>query len=283
MNYNKLTEQEMLESLSRSGYLLESEITKLMVQYGFFVESNVSTLDPLTGKSREIDLIAELDHEFNPNEHNRKTIARVEFIFEIKNNNVPLVLLTEYEWSPNIPIWESMKVKETIPEKILDYFVGLGFYDVLFGDGTKNIYTQYCSFSKKKNEELMALHPENIYSGLLKITNFCEELIESWENDKDKQYEDDYFREFLYLPIILINDDLYELETTVDHKNKLKQVDCSHLVFNYHYKQESKIAIIHIVTKTGLKDFLNRILNAEKKVEENMFLAQDEYIKDNKK
>ncbi len=273
---NKISEEEILESLSRSGYLLESEITKRLVDYGFFVESNITTLDPLTGKNREIDLLAEYHHEYDPKRSGNKTVAFARFVFEIKNNNAPLVLMTKYEFSPNSEIYNGLKVAATIPQNLENIFYS-DFYHELFNKESKNLYTQYCSFSKKKNEELMAHHPENIYSALTKITYFCEKTVGHWNNE-EREYKDDYLRNFLYLPVVLINEDLYELELTEDNKNKLRQVECSHLVFNYHYDEEPQTSIVYFVTKKGLEDFLKEILRAEKAVEENLLTAKMELL-----
>jgi hypothetical protein len=277
----KISEQDMLDSLLRSGYLFESEITKLLVSYGFFVESNLTLLDPMTGKNREIDLVAEYDHPFDEEKSKTKTVALARFVFEIKNNSAPIVLLTKYEYSPNSDIYTGLKVAKTIPRELKDIFHS-DFFDVLFNAEEKDLFTQYCSFSKKKNEqkkdELMAHHPEVIYSALQKITYYCEEKARAW-NDEERTYRDDYFRNFLYLPVLLINDDLYELEVNDDNNNNLKKVDRSYLVFNYHYKQQPQTSIVHVVTKTGLKDFLVEILKAEKKVEENMINEKARHLK----
>ena len=53
----KITEEEMLAALSRSGYLLESEVSAALTNLGFFIETNQVIQDPETGKSREIDLL----------------------------------------------------------------------------------------------------------------------------------------------------------------------------------------------------------------------------------
>lgn len=281
-NNMKISEQEMLDSLLRSGYLFESEITKLLVNYGFFVESNLTSLDPLTGKNREIDLLAEFDH-FTEDRANNKVVAFARIVFEIKNNNAPLVLLTQHEYSPNSDIYTGLKVGMTIPENLKNIYYS-DFFDILFNESKKDLFTQYCSFSRKKNEqkkdELMAHHPDIIYSALHKITHFCEEMADKWNNE-ERSHKDDYLRNFLYLPVLLIKEDLYELEIGDDNENKLKKVERSHLVFNYHYKQVPQTSIIHIVTKEGLKDFLIEILKTEKKVEENMFEAKTLYLKKN--
>lgn len=277
---NKLSEKEIIEALERSGYILESEIAKNLLQLGFFVESNISSLDPLTGKGREIDLLAEFNHIHDKERHISKVVAFTRFVFEIKNNNTPFVLLTKHEESPNSEVYNGLKSRLTIPEGLenIHYW---NFFEVLFLESQKKLYTQYCTFSKKKNEQLMAHHPENIYSGLLKIVHFCEDMT----NEDDHEIEekaDGYLRNFLYLPILLISDDLFELDIDENNETQLRKTDCSYLVFNYHYRQTPKTAIIHIVTKKGLRDLLDQIIIAEKVVEKNMNKAKTELLKKNK-
>jgi hypothetical protein len=274
----KITEKDILDSLHRSGYLFESEITKRLADVGFFVESNVTSLDPITGKNREIDLIAEYRHEFDEEKSKNKILSLAKFVFEIKNNNSPFVLMTKHEYSPNSEIYNGLKVAQTIPDFLKNVYFA-GFYEVLFyGEPEKDIYTQYCSFSKKKNEELMAHHPDNIYSAFQKITHFCEENVDSWVDYFSKN-KDSYFRSVLYLPILLIKEDLYELQITADHENKLQKVECSRLVFNYHYKQKPKTSTIHVVTRKGLKELLKEVLAAEETVEKNMIASKAHILK----
>ena len=273
INEFNTTEKEILEALNRSGYMLESEITKQLADLGFFVESNQTTLDPLTGKSREIDLLAEF-YEYDREKTDNKIVASTRFVFEIKNNTFPFVLLTKMEFSPNIEIWDALKIVSTIPEGV-DFSVYSGFYELLIGKNNKELFTQYCSFSKKKaNEELMALHPENIYAGLSKITHFCEEVLENRVRERTDRHIEEYLRNFLYLPVLLIKEDLYELEIS-QSGTRLKKVECSRLIFNYHYRQEPKSSIVYIVTKEGLSDFIKEFLRVEKMVEENMLKAKN--------
>lgn len=264
---NKISEKEIIESIKRSGYLLESQITKELVKKGFFVESNITSFDPLTNKSREIDLQAEYNYDWI-GKADQKAAARTKFIFEIKNNNFPLVLLTTFEYSPDSFIWNGLKTYQTFPPKVQDIYFS-SYYEVLFGKDKKQMFTQYCSFSKKKNEELMAHHPDNIYSSLSKLTMYCEECAESNKNNLANS-EEKYFRNFLYLPILLINDDLYQLELIENDTTKLTKVDYSRLVFNYHYKQRHCSSIVYVITKHGLDLLLNEILEAEKVVETEM-------------
>jgi len=274
MNRTDLSTAEMLEAIEKSGYLLESEITKYLAAQGYFVESNQSILDPITKKSREIDLVAEY-YEYDEKKAKNKTNAIVHFVFEIKNNIYPLILLTKLEFSPNTEIWEGLKEVLTIPEGI-KYESYEGFYEELL-QNEDFIYTQYCSFQKKKGnkEELMAIHPENLHSGLTKITQYCDEIVDRWngKDDPDEDlntYKEDYFRHFLYIPILLINDDLYELDIDKENKTNLRKVEISKLVYNYYYLDEPRTSVIFILTKKGLNQFLPQMRALEEKIVEKM-------------
>jgi hypothetical protein len=54
---SKILKNDLIEAIKRSGYLLESEIASILARSNFFIESNQVIEDPVTGKSREIDLI----------------------------------------------------------------------------------------------------------------------------------------------------------------------------------------------------------------------------------
>ena len=261
----KVSEKEMLEALNRSGYLLEAEISRTLAEAGFFIETNQVIEDPITGKSREIDLTAEY-YYYDKERSSYKVAARVYYIFEIKNNLFPIVLLSRFEFSPNIEAWLGLKEAMTLPKE-LRYDAYESFYEVLIQKRTA-IYTQYCSFQKKKeNDKLMALHPDIIHSGLAKITQYCEEMVKMYDKDllyKDSD-KDDYFRHFLFLPILLINDDLYELRN-----ENLEKVNSSILIYNYYYDKDPKMAYIFVVTKKGFPAFMNSMREMEDKVERRM-------------
>lgn len=263
INFN---EEEILGALERSGYMFESEISKLLSEEGFFIETNTVIKDPFTGKSREIDLIAEF-YEQNDEYQKNKCFTKVKYVFEIKNNSAPIVLLTELESNPNIQDWEGLKECWTIPTDLVDFY-NSDYWDKLVISKKFSIFTQYCSFQKKnKNDEMMALHPDNIYAGLSKISQYCEQKIESFNLDKNP---DQYLRLFLYLPILLISDDLYELKYNDEKIPKLNKSECSLLLYNYHYNEEPKMSYVFVVTRNGLKDLLNFMMETEKQVFDNL-------------
>jgi hypothetical protein len=262
-----LTKEEMLEALERSGYLLESEITRLLASNGYFVESNQVINDPVSNKSREIDLMAERD-SFGKHDTNLKLATKVRYIFEIKNNLFPLILLTRQNWSPNTDNYESLKLIITTPTDVrYDDYIS-GYFAHLLQNET-DIFTQYCSFNPKKSEKdvLMAMHPEPLYSGLQKITQYCEDSIDMW-NERD--VTDEYFRNFLMLPILLIKDNLFELYIDKRGKQKLVPKEVSRLVFNYQYKDENRSSIVYVITKKGLMPFIKKMQTIEDQVRAEM-------------
>lgn len=268
---NSPSETEMLEALKRSGYLFESEICEYLSKKGFFIESNQVIIDKITNKSREIDVTAEY-FNFNQERAIYGVASKIRFIFEIKNNLYPIVLLTDWKSSPNIEDWMGLKEAMNIPKKIesLKYNWWESFYENLILD--KNIYSQYCSFLQKKaNDDLMALHPDNIYEGLNKITQYAEEMTKDLDTDLIYENEDiksDVFRHFLHMPILLVKDNLYEL-----HGEKLEKVDSSILVFNYHFNDVQKMAFVFVLTKNGFPNFIDRMIHLQDEVQQKMIKA----------
>lgn len=254
--------EDMLEALSRSGYLLEADVAKMLSQAGFFVETCQVIEDPITGKSREIDIIAEFYDHTKPFDC-VQVCAKIEFVFEVKNNLFPIVLLNEFDFNPRVE--EALGLKEmTTGLNGLNFQDDNGYYASLIEKSKPAIYSQYCSFHKKKEkDELMALHPENLHTGISKIVQYCEEQVELWE--AKGVLADEYRRHFLYLPILLINDDLYELTGT-----ELKEVDSSILVVNYHHKADRRMAYVFVITKKGIKQFISSAIEIERNVEQGL-------------
>lgn len=215
----KISEGEILGALERSGYILESEISKQLSTLGYDIESNFVTIDPITGKNREIDIYAEYydDSRYKSEKDTHQLIASTRLVIEIKNNPSPLVLLTEFEFNPDSDVYNGLRLCSTIPHNSsFQEYYGYNSLFIDINDSKQKIYTQYCSFSKKNHkDELMASHPENLYTDLLKIVNYCDETVESWN---DREIKDEYLRNFLYLPVLLINDDLFELTVSKNGK-----------------------------------------------------------------
>lgn len=277
MEQKDITEDEILEAMERSGYLLESEISSMLFNQGFLTKNSEVIIDPFTGKSREIDLTADFYERYD-RVWGEKCISKMTFVFEIKNNIAPVVLLTKFNHSPDIEDWLALKRIETIPKELeeIDY---MGHWDKLIYNYNRPIFAQYCSFERKKTSnrrEIMALHPNELYAGISKITQYCEENIDT---ENDDIIDDGYWRNFIYIPVVLIADNLYELHRLKDNSNVLEKVETSMLFYNYHYKDKASMAYIYFVTKSGLNEFIKKMRFVETEVEKEMVHARSK-IKD---
>jgi len=259
-----MTEDEILEAISRSGYLFESEIAKSLSENGYFVESNIIFQDPLTNKNREIDIVAESYNDFSTSDYDRVS-CKIRYFFELKNNDFPLVLLTRLQFNPNTPE-ELFKEILTVPSGIEYDSYSAWTEELLNLD--KKFYTQYCSFSKKKNNELMASHPDELYTSLSKLCWYCEDSTAE-TNELFEEMTNEYFRHWLYVPVLLIDDDLYELD--IDNgERKLEKVNYSRLMLNFHYKNKPTSSVVYVVTKNYLDEWLTEMKNLESKVRGSM-------------
>jgi hypothetical protein len=85
------TEEEIVEALARSGYLMEQEVAQLLDEEGYYTTPNEGFIDPDTGEAREYDL-----HAINAARiaHGRSEVLWPVLLIECKQSESPLVLLT---------------------------------------------------------------------------------------------------------------------------------------------------------------------------------------------
>jgi len=219
-------ETTMTEALMRSGYMMESRIIRKLVQKSFFVEPNQRILDPRTGKTREIDLIAQLwNYDYKMTAAKSKVSVLVNFVCEAKNNPCPIVLLTELPLSPGLEPWELLHEGKT--GLFADENLDTSFFDFFYTSDHK-VYTQYCSFKPKKsaNEpEWMAWHPDDFYDDLEKIISCCRD-----QAIQENALTDDYHRLHLYLPVVILGGDLFIAEP-MQETVSLRKVDVARLMY----------------------------------------------------
>ncbi len=246
----KPIETLMSEALMRSGYTLESRIISKLVQRDFFVEPNQRILDPRTGKSREIDLIAELfeyDRELLAAKH--RVYVSTYFVCEAKNNPYPIALLTELPFSPGLPTWESMHEGKT--GFFSDNDLKTSFYDFLTKE--QKIYTQYCSFRPKKGDnesEWMAWHPDDFYDDLDKIISYCRSGAK-----QATAIEDDHHRLHLYLPVVILGGDLFVAEPSEEAVTLTKAHAGLHMHFDVQEGEQVLSLVLFVTEKHFLKLF----------------------------
>jgi hypothetical protein len=264
-----VTLDEVRECLERSGYLLESRLVRSLTSQGYFVEPNQVVRDPRTGKTREIDLVAEYYH-YNP--ERRKVFVKTHFVVEAINNKYPFVLLTERPYTPKADFENYIKFACT-PEP--NTFINkLNIYDEKGADW-ENLFSQYCAITKKRaDKELMAIHPDDVYGSLLKLAEYVEDELAVWTN-RDGLENDEYWRVFFWQPMLVLSGQLISAHLQEDRTTELKEVRSGRLEFNWHAEDEHRTTVIEILTEEFFLERLAAIVEKDDELEEKLhFLRQ---------
>jgi hypothetical protein len=88
----KISKREAIQALLRSGYLIENRLETVLDDEGFYVEANTVYPDPITGKSREIDLYA---MKFLTDPENDEDIISVILLIECVNSPQPFAFIAK--------------------------------------------------------------------------------------------------------------------------------------------------------------------------------------------
>jgi hypothetical protein len=254
--------REILECLQRSGYVLESRIVRALADAGYFVEPNQAIADPRTGKSREIDLVAEWD-EFD---RSRPGISvRTIFAVEAINNPLPIVLMTRRPWSPSL-LLEAFVKFGTTPAAMpflddLDLGAARGLEDEV-------LYSQYCGITRKrgggedqgfgKQRQLMASHPDDMHSSLLKLSEFAETEVSHFRA-RDWPEGDSYWRLWCWEAVLVVGGDLLAFELDDADSPSIDELDSGHLIFNFHTNDEPRSILVHVVRERCLLALLAKV------------------------
>lgn len=199
------TKEEILKCLTRSGYLLESRLVATLENNEFFVEPNQVILDENTGKSRELDIIAEKSIHALTDGH-RDVSVRSFFIIEAINNKYPLILTTLREYNSNKPFelgetyWATPDEVSNTPE------IG-----TRIDPENNGLYSQYCSITRKKNKEgeLMASHSDDLYNSFSKMTHYCTTQI---NDNYDRKLKEGIWKLWYWRPILVLQNELMVLD-----------------------------------------------------------------------
>ena len=262
----RVSAKEIRECLSRSGYLMESRLVRRLTDEGYFVETNQAIRDPRTGKSREIDLIAE-NHDWI-REH-KGTAVKTTFVIEAVNNRYPFVLLTERPGTPHADFESYIKFIYT-PERAVSFLEEYSLYDAKQADWT-NLYSQYCMLTRKNGHaDLMASHPDDLYGSVLKMAEYVELEMESWASFEERE---PYWRMFFWQPMLVLSGRL--LTATLNKRGAIRIAgsDFGRLEFNWHAGDQPRTTVIEVVTEK----FLTRRLAAVRATDRKLEIALHEF------
>ena len=245
-----LSEDEMLNSLQRSGYLMETRIAKIFRDSGFFVEPSVALLDERTGISREVDMTCE---SYKEGREFDQLCCKTYFITEVINNKYPIAILGERHWSPWMAAEDHYRCRWT-PHDEVEIVADL----TLKHRETNRLFSQYCCFARKKTKagELMACHSDDLHSSIRKSVELTLRQFKSAEwMEESKNIE--YWRIFFWRPLIVLHDGLYLCdESKGDHQ--MIKVNAASLEYNFHHEGEPESIVVDFVVESYLETYLKK-------------------------
>lgn len=262
MAHDQVSPEQLLECLERSGYLLESRIVRELDRQGYFVEPSQVLQDLRTGKSREIDFVAE-HYSYDPNHHN--ICVKTYFVGEVVNNRFPIVLLTPRPSTPNSDFENYLKFGCT-PESP-------PFYDELSVYEERSpqpdaLFAQYCALTPKKGEprEFMASHPEDLYASFQKLAEYVEHELQSFQV-WGSESELGIWRVFFWHPMLVVGGQLFAVQLDDEATPKIGEVGSAFLELNWHQGEHRKTTVIEVIQLDTLYDRMASIVAWDKALE----------------
>lgn len=265
------TKEEILKAINDSGYLFEQEIASILESNDFYVYPNDAFIDIDEEKSREIDVMAY--KRFYHNERKKISIS-VRILCECKNNTNPFVFVcrnknsADNSYSPPNFLFPLNEYTKPIKQEPGSYNIITGFqyynletvfpYSII---DTKA--TQFCKIIRK-GKDWSAFH-DGIYESLLIPMIKCLEFNKKSDSDINKYNDWKNFK--VYYPIIVLNSDLFSINTHIDAGiiNKIDSISFTREINSKHYKDRY---LVDFVTKDGLQNY----------IEKNIFSFMDKFV-----
>lgn len=266
----KISSTEMLEALNRSGYFLESRMLEILAKREYQNFPNQTYPDLITGKSREIDILASSPRLTKTIKLNHSlTFEYVhELVIECVNNSQPVAFFKRPDKNP-YTIFGKFFYHNTEREMVEPTTSESAFHTFhMFTTTSKEFHynlmaknTQYCSFSPKKinSKEWMASHPDALHDTFNKLNDYCEHSIkktEEWINSS--WYKNQVYTKFLFPVLVLQNDlvEVSEIDGKVNVENK------NHIIFEFSKYSENRHSIlIDVITEEYLPEYIKLVQN----------------------
>jgi hypothetical protein len=262
----KISHDQIRDAVRRSGYLLEYRTEQVLGRYGYMAEANQVYPDPITGKSRELDISA-IKPEFITRDYRNIIWSRL--LIECINNPQPIGFFTKNPIAPTAHIYDlkfsglPVKIKKGKHwEKLSDFLVMQRYHHQCKG----RVATQYCSFTAKKNSnpvEWFAQHDEMHFDSFNKL---CFAL----NHDMHDHYlharlrENETINVQIYYPILVVSGEIFNIEPT-RKEIKLQATSYIHYVQSYITRETVQSYHIDVVTEKYLPRLLKLIDEEAKK------------------
>lgn len=268
------TNQEIMDAIKASGYLMEQNVATVLEKLGFTVQTNVPFQDPDEQKSREVDVLS--TKEIYANDEYRIQVG-VELICECKNSASPFVFIgraknsydylhipSEYIFPTNDytleRINEAGNLESRVPVSAFEYFE-LSKRHYYFQHGQKAV--QFCKLlrqdtSKKQTNRTgnkwQAGHFEiynSIVYPIIKATGYRQaQLFELLRHPTNS-----WKFIALYFPIVVVNNSLFYVDGMEENPNP-QSVSHVTLIRDLTDQHISGRFLVDFVTLSGLEQFV---------------------------
>lgn len=270
----------MRSALLRSGYLLEARVADILdVDQGFQVEANFAYADPVSGKQRELDMLASRSQVYHAGAGGDSAIVSIELLVECHNNPQPIAFIHRAPFA-------DMRLGETL------HYVGIpASLPYAAGDGSTHRIptaerlltsvshhyastveaTQFCGFMRKAKapNEWMAVHTDEQFGDFVSLSDSTEYRVNQLLDESfwTRSIEVPWLR-FLY-PVLVVQGEMVLVETGSDPM-RIRKVD--HVLFRRRRVATHVSDDLHIdvVTEGGLSSLLDVIGKEEELLGEAM-------------
>ena len=222
-------EEKILKWLEKQGYPLEMFVSQRFRENIFSVSQSIYYYDYELNINREIDVLAHkgifIDGEF----------ASIEYIIECKSSDKPWLLFSTKRDNPYDPIIESEKY--CYNNTAIPIIVHLSSQDLV-----NKLYPFYFNFPNIGYGLTQAFTSGNdlAYKAITSLSKYC-------ESSKISSEGINYHKSKIIIPILVIDNQLYEITLADNYELKIESQQIGYLYFNH-------LSII-VMTKSYLDEF----------------------------
>jgi hypothetical protein len=256
----KISHDQIRGAVQRSGYLVEYRIEQVLGRYGYSVQANQAYPDPITRKSRELDVTAIAGVGITSDWLN-SIWSRL--LIECVNNPQPIGFFTKTPETPTTHIFDlkcsgvPVKIKKGKEWTKLSDFLDMQRYH---HHCKGKIATQYCSFTAKKGTnpiEWLAQHEDTHFGSFDKLCFALDHEINQHYAHTRLRVKETVNVQMYYL-ILVASGELVEI-MPARKEVKLRAANHIHYVQSYITNGREQIYHIDVVTEKYLRRLLNII------------------------
>lgn len=161
-----ISREEAIDALTRSGYLLENRIARVLDEFGTELVMNVSVLDPETKQQRELDAYC---FRGELSDRNELFSSSAHLLIECVNNPQPIAFFKSARTVNPYPI-VAARPSWLGPHPIEDCIGMEDFHHSFKAPASTN----YCTFVSKKNGEWMVTHADEQHQEFVSLAVLAE-------------------------------------------------------------------------------------------------------------